>query len=245
MKTVLISGASSGIGEALAINYANLGWRVFAGGRNKERLDQLCEKNDNIQLFVCDVVDQAQVIDTAKTLPLLDMLILNAGSCEYINNPKAFDAALFKRVIDTNLISVAYCLEHWLPKLKEHGQLAFTSSSASFLPLSRAEAYGASKAALTYLAKTLSIDLAPHNIDVSVINPGFVKTPLTDKNDFDMPGMVDTEQAAKAIIKGLDKRKHTINFPTTFTIVLSLIASLPFSWWRAFSVRFLIRKDLP
>jgi len=184
-------------------------------------------------------------MDIAETLPALDMLILNAGNCEYINDPVHFDSALFKRVIDTNLISVGYCLEHWLPKVKKHGQLAFTSSSASFLPLSRAEAYGASKAALTYLAKTLSIDLAPHSIDVSVINPGFVKTPLTDKNDFDMPGMVNVEQAANAIIKGLDKRKHTINFPTTFTVILSLIASLPFSWWRAFSVKFLIRKDLP
>lgn len=243
MKTVLISGASSGIGEALAINFANRGWRVFAGGRNKERLDKLCQQNSNIESLVGDIVDESQVISMAETLPLLDMLILNAGSCEYINDPMAFDAALFKRVIDTNLISVAYCLQHWLPQVKEHGQLAFTSSSASFLPLSRAEAYGASKAALTYLAQTLSIDLAPHNIDVSVINPGFVKTPLTDKNDFDMPGMVDAEQAANAIIKGLEKRKHIINFPTTFTIVLSLIASLPFSWWRAFSVRFLIRKD--
>lgn len=244
MKTVLISGASSGIGEALAINFATRGWRVFAGGRNLERLEILCQKNTNINALVCDVVEQSQVMDIAETLPALDMLILNAGNCEYINDPVHFDSALFKRVIDTNLISVGYCLEHWLPKVKKHGQLAFTSSSASFLPLSRAEAYGASKAALTYLAKTLSIDLAPHSIDVSVINPGFVKTPLTDKNDFDMPGMVNVEQAANAIIKGLDKRKHTINFPTTFTVILSLIASLPFSWWRAFSVKFLIRKDL-
>lgn len=243
MKTVLISGASSGIGEALALTLASNGWKVFAGGRNEERLNQLCQKNTNIEAIVGDVVDESQVIAMAQRLPALDMLILNAGSCEYINEPMAFDAALFKRVIDTNLVSVAYCLEHWLPKVKEYGQLAFTSSSASFLPLPRAQAYGASKSALTYLAQTMSIDLAPHHIDVSVINPGFVKTPLTDKNDFDMPGMVNVTQAAQAIIKGLDKRKHIINFPTTFTVILSLIASLPFSWWRTFAVRFLIRKD--
>lgn len=243
MRTVLISGASSGIGEALALTLASNGWKVFAGGRNEERLNQLCQKNTNIEAIVGDVVDESQVIAMAQRLPALDMLILNAGSCEYINEPMAFDAALFKRVIDTNLVSVAYCLEHWLPKVKEYGQLAFTSSSASFLPLPRAQAYGASKSALTYLAQTMSIDLAPHHIDVSVINPGFVKTPLTDKNDFDMPGMVNVTQAAQAIIKGLDKRKHIINFPTTFTVILSLIASLPFSWWRTFAVRFLIRKD--
>lgn len=244
MKTVLISGASSGIGEALAINFANDGWMVFAGGRNQQRLDALCQAHSNIQSLVGDVVDESQVITLAEQLPPLDMLILNAGSCEYINDPMQFDAALFKRVIDTNLISVAYCLAHWLPKVKEHGQLALTSSSASFLPLPRAQAYGASKAALTYLANTLSIDLAPHHIDVSVINPGFVKTPLTDRNDFSMPGIVTTEHAAKTIVKGLAKRKHTINFPTTFTIILSLISLLPFSWWRAFAVRFLIKKDI-
>ena len=243
MKTVLISGASSGIGEALALTLASNGWKVFAGGRNEERLNDLCQKNTNIEAIIGDVVDESQVINMAQRLPALDMLILNAGSCEYINEPMAFDAALFKRVIDTNLVSVAYCLEHWLPKVKKYGQLAFTSSSASFLPLPRAQAYGASKAALTYLAQTMSIDLAPHHIDVTVINPGFVKTPLTDKNDFDMPGMVNVTQAAQAIIKGLDKRKHIINFPTTFTVILSLIASLPFSWWRTFAVRFLIRKD--
>lgn len=244
MKTVLISGASSGIGAALALKYANEGWQVFAGGRNEQRLEKLCQVNTNIHLLVGDVVDESQVIRLAEQLPPLDMLILNAGSCEYIDNAIKFDAALFKRVIDTNLISVAYCLAHWLPKVKAHGQLALTSSSASFLPLPRAQAYGASKAALTYLARTMSIDLAPHHIDVSVINPGFVKTPLTDKNDFDMPGMVNTEQAAQAIIKGLAKRKHTINFPSTFTVILSTIALLPFSWWRSFAVRYLIRKDV-
>lgn len=242
MNTVMITGASSGIGEALAIHYAHSGWKVYAGGRNKERLNGLCQANSNIQALIGDVVDEAQVAAMAKQLPPLDLLILNAGNCEYIDDPIGFDAELFKRVINVNLISVGYCLAHYLPKVKLHGQLAFTSSSASFLPLPRAQAYGASKAALTYLAQTMSIDLAPHHIDVSVINPGFVQTPLTDKNDFDMPGMVSTEQAVVAIVKGLEKRKHSINFPWVFTAVLSFLAQLPFGVWRAFAVRFLTRK---
>lgn len=234
MKTVLISGASSGIGEALAINLASRGWRVLAGGRNIERLQKLCQQNSNIKTLVCDVTEQSQVSNIAETLPALDMLILNAGNCEYINDPVHFDSALFKRVIDTNLISVGYCLEYWLPKVNVHGQLAFTSSSASFLPLPRAEAYGASKAALTYLAKTLSIDLAPHHIDVSVINPGFVKTPLTDKNDFAMPFLLTSEEAAKRIFNGVALRKAYFSFPKRFTYTLKLMRLLPNVIWQKY-----------
>lgn len=243
MKTVLITGASSGIGLALAKEYVARGWLVIAGGRDEQRLAKLCEQSQ-VTPLIGDLSDEAQVIEMAKQLPNVDMIILNAGTCEYVDQPLEFDAALFKRVIDTNLIAVAYCLAHWLKKIKPQGQLAFTSSSASMLPLPRAQAYGASKAAVTYLAKTLNLDLAPYGIDVSVINPGFVQTPLTDKNDFSMPGMIDSQQAAARIANGLDKRTHQINFPKRLTWFLTLLGALPFSWWRAFAVRFLIRKDI-
>lgn len=242
MKRVLITGASSGIGRAVAIGYATLGWQVYAGGRSEERLTSLCACYPSIVPVIANVCVETEVAQVVDMLPALDLLILNAGSCEYIDDAKHFDGALFKRIIDTNLISVGYCLAHWLPKVKHGGQLALTSSSASFLALPRAQAYGASKAALSYLARTLSIDLAAADISVSLINPGFVETPLTNKNDFPMPGIVTTEHAAAMIIKGLKQRKHTINFPCIFIFVLSFLSLLPFSWWRAFAIRFLIRK---
>ena len=242
MKTVLITGASSGIGRAIAIGYARLGWQVYAGGRSEERLASLCACYSSIVPVVANVCVENEISYTVDMLPALDLLILNAGSCEYIDDAKHFDGALFKRIIDTNLVSVGYCLAHWLPKVKRGGQLALTSSSASFVPLPRAQAYGASKAALSYLAKTLSIDLAVDEISVSLINPGFVETPLTNKNDFPMPGIMTTEHAALMIIKGLEQRKHTINFPPFFTFVLSFLSLFPFSWWRAFAIRFLTRK---
>jgi len=242
MKHILITGASSGIGKSLALLYAQKGWQVIAGGRNQQALNDLVAQFENITPLVADLCDESAVIEAAELLPSLDLLVLNAGSCEYIDQPLAFDSALFQRVINTNLMTVAYCLNHWLSKVKQGGQLAFTSSSASFLPLPRAQAYGASKAALSYMAKTLSIDLAPHDIDVSLINPGFVQTPLTEKNDFPMPGSVSSEQAALAIFHGLNKRRHTINFPSVFTSIMSTLALLPFSWWRLFAIRYLVRK---
>lgn len=244
MKSVLITGASSGIGLALAKHYAELGWHVIAGGRSEERLKAIKLHYPQVELLIADLTEEVEVKTSATQLPPLDLMILNAGCCEYIDDALGFDAALFKRVIDNNLISVAYCLEHWLNKVNYGGQLAFTSSSAAFLPLPRAQAYGASKAALTYLAKTLSLDLAQHQIAVSVINPGFVKTPLTDKNTFVMPAIMSCEQAAQVIGNGLAKRQHDINFPFFFTLILKCLNALPFSWWRRFAVKNLTRKQV-
>ena len=124
-----------------------------------------------------------------------------------------------------------------LKNLRPHGNLAFTSSSAAFLPLTRTQAYGASKAGLNYLAKSLSIDLKPHDINVSVINPGFVRTPLTDKNTFTMPGIISSELAANSIIAGIDKNKSEINIPFFFTFVMKLFSLFPFYIWQKLALR--------
>lgn len=234
---ILITGASSGIGRALALHYANAGYQVWAGGRSMEKLQQLCEQHQNILPLLCDITDFDAVKASASQLPPLDILLLNAGTCEYIDNAKQFDGALFERVINANLISIGYCLEAWLPRVKQGGNLAITSSSASFLPLPRAEAYGASKAAATYLARTLSIDMKKDNIHVSVIHPGFVKTPLTDKNDFSMPFLTSPEKAADIIFKGINNNKNEIHFPRIFTWLLKAFALLPFPLWKILAVR--------
>lgn len=231
MATILITGASSGIGAALAKQYADNGYQVFACGRNIQRLEKLAQHSSNITTLICDVTDKQQIAHVQTELPALDILLLNAGDCEYIDDPLNFDGDLFARVITTNLISVGYCLESWLRLVKEGGQLALTSSSAAFLPLPRAEAYGASKAAMTYLGKTLHIDLKPQKIAVSVIHPGFVETPLTAKNTFAMPNIITSEQAALHIVKGLNKRRTEINFPCGFILIMKLLAILPFTLW--------------
>ncbi|RLV61613.1 SDR family NAD(P)-dependent oxidoreductase [Parashewanella curva] len=231
MQKVLITGASSGIGAALYSQYISQGFNVIACGRNQQKLEELTQAHVKGTGLVFDVTQQQQVVEATRDIDELDILILNAGDCKYIDDAKHFDASLFKHNIETNLISVGYLLESLLPKLKHGGQLVLVSSSATIVPFPRAEGYGASKAGMDYLAKSLTIDLKPHNIDVSLVHPGFVKTPLTDKNDFSMPFLIDAEQAAQAIFAGVSKRKRYIHFPKRLTLLLKMFSLLPFAWW--------------
>ena len=109
---------------------------------------------------------------------------------------------------------------------------------AYYLPLSRAEAYGASKAAVNYLLESLAIDLAIENIFVTIVNPGFVKTPLTNRNDFSMPFLITAKNASTIIIKGIAKRKVEICFPKKLTIPMKIFSFLPRLWWRKIGVIF-------
>lgn len=236
MKTILITGATSGIGEALCLKYQQLGYQIIACGRNAQKLAQLATYQ-NITVVAVELCIEEQVNQKLQDLGTLDLVILNAGSCEYIDDAKQFDAKLFSRVINSNLMAMGYCLGILLPQITRGGQLALVGSSASYLPFSRAQAYGASKAAVAYLARSLALDLKTEKIDVSLISPGFVKTPLTDKNDFNMPMQISAEQAAEEIIKGLNKRTFDIHFPKKFTLILKALSLMPDSWWQALSTR--------
>ena len=229
MKTVLITGATSGIGQQMALDYVKDGWKVIACGRNPESLATLAS-NEHIDTLKFDLTDPQQIAEASSSLSdSLDLVILNAGTCEYIDDAMAFDTALFRRVINSNVIGTADCAAAFMPHINAGGQLAFIGSSASFLPFARAEAYGASKAAIAYFAQSLAVDLAPHNIDVSLVSPGFVSTPLTDKNDFSMPMKITVQQASDEILKGLHKRKKHIKTPRLFTSILGLLGQLPHS----------------
>lgn len=232
----LITGASSGIGHELAKLYGKHGWHVYACGRNEQALNNF-GRLTQIESLVFDITDKQAIKQTTERLEDLDLVVLNAGTCLYVDDAKHFDGELFEQVIQVNLIAVGHCLAALLPKVRPGGRIVLVSSSAGFLALPRAEAYGASKAAMTYLAQTLSVDLAKYNIEVSVVHPGFVKTPLTDKNDFEMPMRITAEQAAIAIKKGIDKRKFEICTPKRFTYLLKFFALLPFSLWRKMALR--------
>ena len=226
---VLITGASSGIGRQLALDYRRAGWQVWGCGRDEGRLQALADAGITPLQF--DARDSAAMARVAAGLPALDLVILNAGNCEYMDVAEGFDGALFARVIETNLIATGHALAAFLPRLAPGSRLAIVSSSVSWLPLPRAEAYGASKAALDYLADTLRLDLATRGIGVSLIRPGFVSTPLTAKNDFPMPCLVTVEAASRAIMSGLAAGRHQIHFPRRFIWLLRLFGALPTGLW--------------
>lgn len=226
---VLITGATSGIGLSLVEQYVLRGDKVIACGRNKEKMSSLEGRVSQSCLF--DMTDESSVEKAASAVKSIDILILNAGDCSYIDDPINFDAQVFSKIISTNLTSLGYLLAHFLPKVNIGGQIVFVSSSATILPFPRSEAYGASKAGVDYLANSLRIDLIEHDIDVTLVHPGFVNTPLTDKNTFDMPFMISSEEAAKRMITGIEKRKKYLHFPKRLTLLLKLFSFLSTALW--------------
>jgi NAD(P)-dependent dehydrogenase (short-subunit alcohol dehydrogenase family) len=229
MKTVLITGATSGIGQQLAKDYDAAGWQVIACGRNSEKLATLTA-GTSMQTLEFDLMKSDEIAAAGEQIKNeLDMVILCAGTCEYIDDVMQFDNAMFRRVMTSNVLGMGDCLAAFLHHIPRGGQIALVGSSASFFPFTRAQAYGSSKAAVSYLARSLAVDLAPHGVDVSLVSPGFIETPMTDKNDFEMPMKISVEKAATDIKQGLDKRKAHIGTPRVFTFLLGLLSQLPHS----------------
>ena len=227
---ILITGATSGIGEQLALDYHAEGHEVWAVGRNEEALTKLAERG--LHTGRVDLTDREESLKWFTTLDAIDLAILSAGNCEYIDMPD-FDSALVSRVMRVNVESMAISIEGVLPLLRKGSRphLVGIGSAAAYLPLPRAEAYGASKAAVAYMLDTLRLTLFKEKIDVSLVCPGFVKTPLTDLNDFPMPFRISTEQASSAIRKGIARRSPEIHFPKRFTLILKMLARLPRRFW--------------
>ncbi len=227
MKTMLVTGASSGIGRSTALAAANIGWKVIACGRNESRLASLRDESQGIETLAFDLTD----LDACRThLGGLqpDVTILNAGVCEYVDTDD-WDPALFRRVFDANFFSAVNTLDALLPSLESGSQLIFVDSLARLLPFTRSEAYGASKAAVYYLAKSLEVDLRDRGLVVQSVSPGFVRTPLTDKNDFAMPMRIEADEAAAAILRRVESGERTAYFPTLFSGLLRLLSNLPSS----------------
>lgn len=235
-SNIWITGASSGIGEALTKALVQQGHHLIVTGRRQEALDELQQADkDRITTARADTTSKEDLAAIAGQLEAagdLDMAVLNAGTCEYLDI-KEYDSDVIEKNVTTNVVGTARSVEIALPALRRtvkngrQATLVIVSSSAWWFPFGRAEGYGASKAALTYFAHALRADLAAEGIDVVVVSPGFVKTPLTDQNDFPMPFLVTAEDAADRIVKGLQKGKQEIAFPKRFTWSLKLLSALP------------------
>ncbi|WP_397449806.1 SDR family NAD(P)-dependent oxidoreductase [Pseudomonas sp. NA-150] len=256
-RSIWLTGASSGIGLALAEELLKAGHRLALTARTVGPLEALDERYPHqVLLAPGDITDNEQVMEIGERIAQvwgsLDTVILNAGTCEYVNC-KHFDAALVERVVRTNLLASSYCVQEALPLLRlgRDPHLVAVCSSVTFLPLTRAEAYGASKAGLRYLFQALRIDLAHEGIDVTIVSPGFVDTPLTANNDFPMPMRWPADKAARHIAERLLrlKRPLEIAFPTPFIFALRLLALLPTRLQLALTRRMVrspdMEKDIP
>ena len=232
-KIIWITGASSGIGKALAIKFAENNWIVAASARRENLLDELKLINENIHSFPLDVTEIDKCKLTAKKIierfGNIDICVFGTG----MHDPKSekkFNLEKIREIMEVNYFgtmnSINSVYEYFSEK--QNGQISIISSVAGYRGLPAAGAYCASKAALTSFAESLYFDMQMKNVHVSLISPGFIKTPMTDQNDFPMPMIKSPEFAANEIFKGLTiKKGFEIHFPKAFTYFLKFLQILP------------------
>ncbi|MGF1462417.1 MAG: SDR family NAD(P)-dependent oxidoreductase [Maricaulaceae bacterium] len=232
-----ITGASSGIGQALAKRLAKDGWRVALSARSEEKLNRLAETDpERFRAFPLDVSDPTAVADTARKIDRdfgpLARVIFNAGVYLPVEAEKP-DFKKFKTTFEVNVLGVAAGLAAVNPIFAERqsGQILIVSSATGFGGMPTASAYGASKAALINMAECLRIELDRWGVLVQLSTPGFVETPAQDDNAFPKPFMVSPETAADRLAQGMDKSAFEISFPRRFTWTLKGFYGLPRSLW--------------
>lgn len=232
-KNYWIIGASSGIGAALAHELARRGARLCLSARRADALQSvLATLGQNHTALPLDVTKADDVATAAAallgTFGRIDGVILLSA----IYTPAAIekiDLAAARDIIDVNLMGTLNCLHAVLPILQRQksGQIALCGSVAGYRGLPNAQPYGATKAAIINLAESLKLETVGSGIDVHVINPGFVRTPMTDKNSFDMPMIISPEQAARSLADQLAGSGFEIHFPKKFTWAMKILRLLP------------------
>lgn len=247
-KTAWVTGASEGIGAAVSRALCASGVLVYGSARRLEQLEQLqAELRAGGGTFVpvpLDIGDAKAISalfqhwDEAGILP--ELAVLNAGTHDPFP-AQEFEAMRCKALLDINLQGTLNCMEPLLGRYlaqsadnadqTPRGHIAVVSSVAGYRGLPTAAAYGASKAALIHLCEALHLDLYGSGVKLQLVNPGFVRTPLTDKNDFNMPALMEPQDAAQRIVRGLLRRKFEICFPRRFVYVLKLLRILPYPWY--------------
>lgn len=248
---VWITGASSGIGREAARQYAQLGHTVSISARNSEALRALAVdcRDYTGELFpaVMDLTDVDQTAagfeDICKNVGVPDLTILNAGTYER-NTASAFDRSVFETTMNINFMGTVNCLQQVVPACLERGSghIVVVSSVAGYRGLPGASAYGASKAALINMVEAMHPELAARGVCISLVNPGFVRTPLTDKNKFPMPFLMDVDDAVRAMIAGIESQRAEVTFPKRFTWMLKLLRVLPITLY-LWLTRWMIKRN--
>ena len=247
-RKVWVIGASSGIGAALASALHKQGAMVAVSARSAVALEDLCLAHPGMVAAPMDAVDPVQIQSTVQRLESevgLDVVVYCAGYYQPMR-AQTFDLAALRRHWQVNYDGWLMVLEQVLPLLQGRGSghLSALSSVAAYRALPKALAYGPTKAALTHLMQGLYVDLKPANIDVSVVSPGFVSTPMTAQNDFQMPALISPDEAARCLLDGWARGEFEIHFPKRFTRVMKVLSWLPWRWYFAITRR-LVSGDKP
>jgi len=232
-KVIWITGASSGIGKALAIKFAENGWAVAASARRENLLNELKHINQNIHSFPLDVtkIDECKLVakNIIKQFNNINICVFGTG----IHDPKSekkFNLDKIREIMEVNYFGTMNSINSIYDYFseKKNGQISIISSVAGYRGLPAAGAYCASKSALTSFTESLYFEMKRINVRVSLISPGFIKTPMTDVNDFRMPMIKSPEFAAEEIYNGLiNDKSFEIHFPKTFTFMMKIIQILP------------------
>ncbi|UJW85911.1 SDR family NAD(P)-dependent oxidoreductase [Devosia sp. SL43] len=229
-----IIGGGSGIGAAVAQLLAERGWTVAISGRRADKLDAVAKAHSAIRPYTLDVTDAAAIGETVKAiagdLGRIDLFIFGAAAWQPMDvGDYAFEK--FAKIVDTNYLGVIRIANPVLAQMDKQGggHFAVIASVAGYFGLPRSAAYSSTKAGLINLLETMRTELAPRNIKVRMIAPGFVKSELTDKNDFPMPFLMETDDAAKRIVDGLTRSdRFEIAFPKRMVWLMKTVRWLPY-----------------
>ena len=232
-KTIWITGGSTGIGKAVAIKFASKGWNVAISARRKKLLEEISNNYENIHGFPLDVTDKQKCKDVFEQIKNkfhnIDICFFSTGTWDP-KKEKNIDVEQIEEVFKINFfgtLNSIKTIEDYFRKRKE-GIITIVSSIAGYRGLPNSTGYGPSKSALNNLAESLYFDFKRFNVRVCLVSPGFIKTPMTDKNDFKMPFLKTTEYAAEQIYDGLlNKNVFEIHFPKTLTLTLKIFSFLP------------------
>ena len=226
-KNILITGASSGLGKAIAVDYADSSTILYLLGRDKNKLSEvkdLCEsKKAKVYIESIDVRNRTAMTEYLQNLQL-DVVFANAGVSGGTSDNNIYD------IFDTNVTGVVNTITPVVNNMikAKHGRIVIISSMASFRGLASAPAYSASKACIRYYGEALNNYLKNYNINVNVFCPAFIKTPLTDKNNFYMPLIITPEKAVEIMKNGIAKNKKFIIYPKIFYFGMKFLNSMPF-----------------
>jgi short-subunit dehydrogenase len=229
MKRAILTGASSGIGAALARELSRRGWAVALLARRGDLLRDLAGEIDNAVAIECDVTDNASVHDAVrKAGGPFDLAIANAG-VGMPSHATKFNIAEAEQMVRVNVLGMMYLFDAVIPSMVERrsGRFAGVASIAGLRGLPATSVYSSTKAAMQAFLEASRVDLAPYGVGVTIVNPGFIETPMTSKNRFKMPFLMKVDKAASIIADGLERGKRVIEFPLPMSLLMRFARLVP------------------